>query len=78
MSVMDLIDDMVRDAVEQAREFGNTQIIEEFADLADAHAFVFTHGRLEYTVCAGINEMWAVRRKSEGEKDRDACYREFR
>jgi hypothetical protein len=78
MSVMDLIDDMVRDAVELAREHANTGLIEEFANEADARAFVFKHGRLDYTICAGINEMWAVRRKSEGEKERDAYWREFR
>jgi hypothetical protein len=79
MSVIDLLRDVGTDELrELIREHAKTDRIAEFMDLHDAGQFMRVKGRLDYTICAGINMPYAVRPKSEGEKERDACWREFR
>jgi hypothetical protein len=73
MSVVDLVRDLDRDTL---REY--TGLIKEFDTWDAAATYLNTHGRLEYTICCGIGKAWAVRPKSEGEKERDAYWREYR
>lgn len=77
MSVIDLLRGLGTDALREViREQAKTDRIAEFMHLEDAGQFMRAKGRLDYTICGGINMPWAVRPKSEGEKERDAYYRE--
>jgi hypothetical protein len=77
VSATDLLRDLGTDTLcEVIRERAKTDRIAEFTHLEDANHFMRAKGRLEYTVCVGINMPWAVRPKSEGEKERDAYWRE--
>jgi hypothetical protein len=70
VSVTDLLRHIGRDMLMREQ----TNSIAEFNELSDADLFRRAKGRLDYTVCAGINRPWAVRPKSEGEKERDAYW----
>lgn len=58
-------------------EFGNTDRVSEFDTWQEAQDEMFRRGgRFEYTVCGGLRKQWAVRPLSDGEKERNAYYRE--